>query len=358
MTAKFANQISLGVDARSLTGKLSGIGRYVHETLLALDALDPAINVTLYCAPSRPSMDLLPSWKVRTTRLPRQIALKLAFGPLARKDQVDVFWAPQTLTPWFLGKSPIVSTVHDLNHILAPETMSVVTRLAHKLWFNADVRRARAVLTNSHGTALRLREQLGIEAADVAYPGVSTHYHRTDSATTASVLRRHGLKHPYLLSVSTLEPRKNIPALIRAYQRLRQTRTMPELVLVGQKGWSTGEELLRGPGVRALGYVDQSDLPALYTGAAAFLMPSLYEGYGMPAAEARACGCIVMVTDIPELREAAEKDAIFIQPSEDGIADGILRALAAEPPSCRRTQGWEECAQHYARLFRAVAAKR
>ena len=108
------------------------------------------------------------------------------------------------------------------------------------------------------------------------------------------------------------EPRKNIPTLVKAYLQLRSQRSMPDLVLAGQKGWGSDESLLSGPGIRSLGYVEERDLPALYSGATAFLMPSLYEGYGMPAAEARACGCRVVATDIRELREAAGDQAIFV----------------------------------------------
>lgn len=354
-------ELHLGVDARSLCGRLTGIGRYVLETLLCLHEQRPDFRITLYCAPGPVTVRIPSEWRVRVIRLPRQVAVKLVFGTLARRDGVDVFWAPQTLIP--LGRRlPVVSTVHDLNHKLARESMSWITRWAHTLWFDGDVARASRIVANSRGTAERLRSMLGLRAHAIARPGVHPMFQPQSAHSIAKVRQKYGLTSQYFLNVATLEPRKNIPALLQAYRLLRTAKgeAVPDLVVVGQKGWNVDVDWHEFEGVHALGYVESEDLPVLYSGAVALIIPSIYEGFGMPAAEARACGCPVVATNIPELREAAGPDAIYIKPTVTGICEGLALALGDDrvPARPSRPFDWESCAKVYAEQFKAAARER
>jgi glycosyltransferase involved in cell wall biosynthesis len=250
-----------------------------------------------------------------------------------------VFWAGRTLHPRLGRRVRTISTVHDLNHVLVPETMQLSTRLSHQLWFEPDVRHADVVVANSQGTADRLRERYQLSAAAVIRPGLAKRFApSTDDAHDVGELRALGVRPPYLLTVATLEPRKNVESTFRAFMELRQSGQLShhQLVLAGANGWQN-QALDRAIedachlGVVRTGYVPNALLPTLYAHADAVLVPSLYEGFGMPALEARACGARVIVSDVPELREAAGSEAIVVAPTVAGIRDGIVRAVAGAP---------------------------
>lgn len=318
-------RLSIGVDARSLCGPLSGIGHYVHEVLKAIDEIAD-VQLHLYCAPKPPAIQLRADWRVRTVSMPRQVAVRTIFGRWAKQDKIDVFWAPQTILP--KGNFPKVVTVHDLNHILVPETMSWGTLLAHRLWFEGDVLKANRVVSNSSGTSERLVQYCGRHSNAEALPGIHPRYRPLVQNECVEVLSRYRIQANYLLAVGTLEPRKNIQTLVRAHASLYSAGLAPELILVGRMGWGKSLSSDSFPGVRLLGYVRDDDLPALFSAASAFVIPSLYEGYGMPAAEARACGVNIMATDIPELREAAGPGAVFVNSDEDSIREGLVKVIS------------------------------
>ena len=338
----------IAVDARSLCGPLTGIGNYVNEILKELGK-DERFQFLLYCAPHKPLIATPEAWLVRASRLPRQVALRTTFKYWAQKDNVDVFWAPQTLAPRM--QVPVVSTIHDLNYLLAPTTMSWGTKLAHKLWFNEDVRASRHLIANSFATAERLKNHLEVNVSAVARPGVSDNFCPASASAVYKAKLKYNLPSEYLIAVGTLEPRKNINALIEAHTPLFIDGKAPALVLVGRCGWKTDTRSFERPGLRLLGYVPDADLPALYSAAHALVIPSLYEGYGMPASEARACGCPVVATDIPELHESAGQDAIFITPTAEGISEGILLAAKTLRPAPIRLSSWSDAAKAYSKIF-------
>jgi glycosyltransferase involved in cell wall biosynthesis len=347
-------RIQVAVDGRPLCTPLAGIGNYVYETLNALSTLED-LDIKLYCAPGPPITPVPPSWGVRVTNLPRQVALRFSFSRWLSLDNPDVFWATQTLLPH--TNTQTVVTAHDLNHLIAPETMSWGTRLAHRLWYESDLARATRVVTNSQGTSERLQKHFGRKADAIATPGVSDRFRRLPISSCTMVLNRYRLRHrDFLFAIGTREPRKNLETLVGAHRALFEATLAPVLVIAGGKGW--GADLVESPSVRILGYVPEDDLPALLSSASALVIPSIYEGYGMPAAEARACGTRIVATDIPELHESAGPDAIFVAPSESGIKKGILEILnKQEPMRCHRPS-WRATATVYLTQFAELASLR
>lgn len=336
---------TIGIDARPLTGQLTGIGRYVLELCQALDTGLPHARFFAY-SPYPLSVSLPSSrW---TTRLPERAPtlmggyfwFKLLSPRLIARDRLDWFFGTRTLLPRLAPGVRTVSLAHDLNHLVVPRTMTPLNRLAHALYFRRDVRRATHVAANSEGTAGRLERYTDRKVDVVVAPGVAPQFiDFIDANEIARVRSVFGLDGPYLLSVATFEPRKNIGALIDAFLALKAEGQLRDhtLVLAGAGGWgqsALARRLEQGiPGIRRLGFVDDADLPSLYAGAEAFVFPSIYEGYGMPVSEALACRTRVVATDIPELREAAHGRAVLVAPDTAAIARGIEHALLLPRPT-------------------------
>lgn len=361
--------LRIGLDGDALRAPLSGVGHYVFNLCRELDSLMPEALFTAYSRLPAPAI-LLPSsrWKLRSEpvvalrRLPSFVWLKTRCRAMCAADRVEVFWAGRTLHPRLTGGVRTVSSVHDLNYLVVPETMQFQSRWSSRLWFRRDILTADCVLANSHGTAERIRKMVGAKVNDVVLPGVTSQFQPSQSVSEIEIpenLTRLGLKRPYLLSVATPEPRKNLDAVLRAFIDLKRDGKLSkhQLVLAGPTGWknrSLTERLddARAHGLVSAGYVPDELMPILYAGADALVFPSLYEGFGMPVLEARACGARVVTTDIPELREAGDEYVIYVQPTLEGVKAGILQAIdmPKPPPAVRRT--WTEAARVLARALR------
>jgi glycosyltransferase involved in cell wall biosynthesis len=234
-----------------------------------------------------------------------------------------------------LFRSPLVVTVHDLSFCREPG------------WHKADnvefslgavekaVKNATLLIAPSHFTAAELedlypqsrgRVRVVPEAVLPAYRPAS------DKAQVDEIKQRYGLERPYLLCVGTLEPRKNLVRLIKAFhQLLADGQKDFDLVLAGGSGWKTAEieEAINDPAgkgqVRRLGYVPGPRLPALYQGAYALAYPSLYEGFGLPVLESLSCGVPVITSLVASMPEVAGEAAIYVDPYDQ---EDINRALA------------------------------
>lgn len=200
--------------------------------------------------------------------------------------------------------------------------------------FARDVLRADTVLSISDGTAARLHSYLGRKADAIVRPSVDESFRPQGEDDISACRKIYGLSDPYILSVASWEPRKNLERLVSAFIEMKAQGLLGDrtLVLVGKRGckYRRLEYLLEHSGAKQvlpLGHVPDEHLPPLYGGADIFVCPSLYEGFGIPVLEARACGARVVASDIPELREAGGSDAIYAQPTTEGIRSGILRAV-------------------------------
>jgi glycosyltransferase involved in cell wall biosynthesis len=361
--------LRIGIDGDALRAPLSGVGSYIFNLCRELDALLPE---ALFIAYSRlpAAAVLLPSsrWRLRSEpvialrRLPSFVWLKTRGRSMCASDRVDVFWAGRTLHPRLDGGVHTVSSVHDLNYLIVPETMQFQSRWSSRLWFRGDILTADCVLANSYGTAERIRRMIGAEVSDVVLPGVTPQFHLSQSAREMEIpesLGRLGVKQPYLLSVATPEPRKNLDAVLRAYIDLKRGGNLSghQLVLAGPiGGWKNrvlkqrlGEA--RAYGLVLAGYVPDELMPLLYAGAEALIFPSLYEGFGMPVLEARACGARVVTADIPELREAGDEYVVYVQPTLDGVKAGIMQAIGLPKPPPGVGRAWKESARILARAL-------
>jgi glycosyltransferase involved in cell wall biosynthesis len=298
--------------------------------------------------------------------LNRGLWLTLLAGRLCRRDSLDIFWGAVTLLPILGQQVRAISTLHDLNHMVVPSTMRASDLWGRRLLYRRSLARANEIIANSRGTADRMRSAYGRTAAAIVRPGVSRRFTPQSREIVAACLSKYGLRRPYLLAVGTREPRKNFETLVATYLKMKSDGLLRthSLAMAGSRGWK--DKRLRAllkcgksQGVTILDYVDQNDLPALYSGAETMIFPSLYEGFGIPVLEARACGTRVVTTDIPELREAGGDEAIYVAPTPSGIREGIRAALdcAALPPPCREAMpSWKAGAATLAKVFKDANA--
>lgn len=232
--------------------------------------------------------------------------------------KVDIFHSSDWIQPPAFAKK--VTTVHDLIVYKYPQTSHphiIEVQKRRLYWVRRD---CDLVLADSLATKNDLVKILAFDPSkiEVVYPGVSNEYKPADDREIARVRQKYGLTGDYILTVGTLEPRKNLQNALEAFEYflkhpLITTRGKSiQLAIAGNLGW--GEKIEQSKSVRVLGYVEKKDLPGLYSGASVFLYPSLYEGFGLPVLEAMKCGCIVVTSERGSLKEVVGEAAILIDP--------------------------------------------
>lgn len=318
-----------------------GVGTYVRRLVPALAAADPSIEIALFharFAGTRPERWIRELW---VEELPWDIRLLYPSWALLGRPSLppslsgrDVLHAPNPVAVPPAGPGQrLVVTVHDLAFLIRPEAFPARWRLMYRAGLRRAVRRADALIAVSRHTAEDLIRRTRVDPAKVyVIPlGPSLPASGTD---VDEALGRLKVSAPYVLFNGTLEPRKNLVRLVRAYRRAVRASGLPHaLVLAGPMGWRS-QPLLRhveagGPGRIVLtGHLPAADLDALYRGASAFVYPSLYEGYGLPVLDALARGIPTIVSTASSLPEVAGEAAVPVDPSsEAGLADAIERVL-------------------------------
>jgi glycosyltransferase involved in cell wall biosynthesis len=275
------------------------------------------IKEALSGLPVQLRLPLLPraqTWRSSWSRLGRP-PVETVVGPF------DVFHFSDWMYPG--QRSGIrATTVHDLVPLRFPELVQARTRRMHGPKYENAARTCDRVFVNSQFTGREVAELLRVpeERIIVAYPGIDPRFHPEGECAD--------LGGPYVLAVSTLEPRKNLPALVAAFTLLRRRRPELTLAIAGLGGWE--ERPLEAAGVRLLGFVSDEELARFYRGAAAFAYPSRFEGFGLPVVEALACGAPAVVSSHPSLDEASGESAFRADPDDaEAFAQALERAIDA-----------------------------
>ncbi len=326
-----------------------GIGSYAYETLNGLYDLmkkNQTSNVTVYL-PTNPLEDLPleTSWWKYIILKPRSLwtFIGLPMGIMKSPQKPDVIFSPTHYIPRFLT-IPRVMSIMDMSYLEYPGLFKKkdLYQLVH--WTEYSVKRAKAVFTISEFSRNAIIKAYNIPSSRivVTYPG----FRMTTTIKKYSVQEVYNLHKPYILSVGTLQPRKNFSKLIEAFSLIKQLPDFKEyeLVIVGKKGWLY-EEILDSPkknnvesSVKFLDFVPDEHLPELYKQGACFVLPSLYEGFGLPVLEAMAYGIPIVVSNVSSLPEIAGDAGVMIKPEDtEDIAAGIKKALLEkQTPAGRR----------------------
>ncbi len=333
----------IAIDYTSAVRQRGGIGRYTRELVQALAALGPADDYVLLVAdrprhiavPASANFRLRWTWVSQPwlTRLWHRLGISLPVE--AFTGPVDIFHAPDFVLPPTRRTTRTLLTVHDLSFVRDPESAAPRLRAYLERVVPRSVACADHVLADSAATRSDLLTLYGAppEKVTVLYSGVSEVFRPVrDPTVLAAVCQRYGLRRPFVLSVGTVQPRKNYARLIRAFAQVRQTAELSDytLVIAGGRGWLDADIFaqVERSGVRDSvifpGFVAETDLPALYSAADLFAYPSLYEGFGLPLLEAMACGTPVVASNAASLPEVAGDAALLVDPTDEA---GLTRAL-------------------------------
>ena len=376
---------------------LTGIGRYAYELATRLplrDDIDELRYLGMWAwgrtlggleGDDRRASDTAPVSAVCLARLRRHMATKpwavevydhvseVWRSRLLRQGKGAVYHSPNYFLPAYDG--PKVATVHDLSIDRFPETHPSARRRYFELAFRRSLDRADGLITDSETVRQELIADYSVAPQRVTaiHLGVDASFRPHTPAELLPVLARHGLvRGQYLLSVGTLEPRKRLDQLITAYAGLpAPLRARFPLVLTGASGWLNERVrplIERGQAegwLRYLGFVPQADLPAIYAGAHAFAMISIYEGFGLPLLEAMASGVPVLTSDRSCMPEVTDGAALLADPDDVEAIRAQLARLIEDAPwrACAMDCGlaragvltWERCLAQTTEVYRSVA---
>lgn len=340
----------VALEVRALAGPAGGVVRYIRGLLAGLAAVRPTLPLILltdrrYHLPSVVAVPpsgvvLRPVWDLWS--LPRAVR-RLQPALLHRTKPAFV--------PRRQGFPPTIMTIYDVIPLENPETQTVPQRAYWRLSLPLAARSATHILTISEASKRAIRDRLGVppERITVTLPGLDASFVPSTPGALTALFDRLRLRRPYVLTVGTIEPRKNVDRLLGAFAQI--VEELPHtLIIAGRWGWKTravtaaaADPRLRGR-VRFLGRVPAPDLPALYGGADAFVFLSRAEGFGFPPLEAQACGTPVIVSDRGSLPEAVGSAAILVDPdNEAGVAAELRRLLsnrALQEDLRRRGRAW------------------
>jgi glycosyltransferase involved in cell wall biosynthesis len=329
--------MKIGIDISQIVYQ-TGVSRYTEQLVQHLLRLDKKNHYYLYGGSWRKKTFLTsfisqfkrPGVKGVVTSLSPTLADFFwnrwrLFGPEKNLGQLDVFHASNWAIPPV--KAQLVTTIHDLTFLKFPQSHTAYSVAVHTRHLQRAKQYAAAIITDSYSTQKDLIDQ-GVPAEKISVvhlaPAKIFRPIREQSKITA-IEQKYQLQKPFILSVGTQEPRKNLTRLIKAFSALNPRRL--DLVIVGKFGW--GERSRPVAGVKLLGFVPDEDLAVLYSAAKVFVYPSLYEGFGLPVLEAMACGCPVITSNVSSLPELGGSAVIYVNPRKIAkITQGIKQVLA------------------------------
>jgi len=364
---------TIAVDLRALVPEATGIGVYTRSLMLALARRGGARYVGMAHRPPRGAEELRAAGvELEHQAMPLGVAWQqLALPRRLGKGDVDLFFSPLGILP-LRCPVPSVVTVHDLTVLLLPETHRLKVRLSQLPFLRSTLDRATRVVADSRSTAEDLRVHFPQCAGRVRVicPGIDPDFQPGSPEAIAATREGLGCPDGYILYAGTLEPRKNLACLLDAWETLRdeEPETTPPLVLAGPYGWGSArlvrrlERVAARAPVQMLGRLCRQRLVEVFQGARIFAYPSLYEGFGLPPAEAMACGIPTVVSRASSLPEVVGEAGLTVAPDSPEELAGALRRLlrdgelAADLADAGRQQSrlftWERAAEAFEETFR------
>ena len=348
-------RIKILIDGKPLLNSLTGIGRYDYEISKSLDneKFDVFFDygfLSKEIISSKKSKDIsrLNSIKKGFIQILKKIfslfpvyfktkvrsALKKINENRLKNFKFDVYFQPNFI-PLDVKASNIVVTIHDLTFIKFREFHPADRIDFFEKFFFQSIKKATKIVAGSYTTKKEIMDTLGIDEnmIEVIYHGYDEDiFYPRDKVAQDAVKKELGIKEDFILFVGSIEPRKNLKTLIKAYNLLdKNLQDRFKLVIVGAKGWENSDIhalIKENENIEFLGYIDDENLAALYSGATAFVYPSVYEGFGIPPLEAMACGCPAILSGIEVFREIYQDSAMFFEVfNENDLKDKLLKVI-------------------------------
>ncbi len=356
--------MKIGIDVQSTQGKLTGIGYYT-KNLLENMKIAPEIELSYYRYPKETDLNTLERIYWENVSLPK----------LFKKDKPDILHITGFAGPLATGKTRKITTVHDLIGMIYPGNLAPVSRLYWQRWLPARVKNSRLIIAVSEHTKKDVVRLLGVspDRVRVTYLAANKSFrYISNRESLYEVLKKYGINSKYILSVGTIEPRKNYVNLIKAFA-LHLDKVKKEeikLVIVGRKGWAYNEclksaiELGIQRHIIFCDYVNDVDLPIIYNMAELFVFPSLYEGFGLPVLEAMCCGVPIICSNTSSIPEVTADAAVLINPLNiPAMADAIenvmsnvdlRKSLSGKAMRQSSRFSWEKTAQKTISVYKEV----
>lgn len=361
--------MNIGIDARNTGKKRTGIGIYIEKIVEELNKSDKENNYYLY---SDGEIDF--DFKLNTNfKKIENIGSKLKFyfgmPKLIQKDKIDVYWGTHYILPNKPKNVRFILTIHDLAIIKLKTVGSYKTTLMQKLFWKKSVKRADEIITISEATKKDIIEIYGVpeEKINVTYPGTNfeKQANEIEKKGIEEIEEKYKIKNtPFLFFLSTIEPRKNIETLIKAFDYIKENENLNlKLIIAGGLGWKYAnvlklyEESKYKDDIIMPGYITKKEKQYFYDNAICFVYPSLYEGFGLPILEAMAYKTLVVTANNSSLPEAGGEAAFYYENTLDKRALGkrILEVmnLSEEEKENKKQKGlvqvnkftWKECAE-------------
>jgi glycosyltransferase involved in cell wall biosynthesis len=372
---------TIGLNAHLLSSQTgyrrAGIHGYIYNLLGALPTAEPAWQYVAFVGEGHPPDH--PALHVRRSRINTATpSRRIVWEQLAQPWQLgglDLVHEMAFVAPVIMP-CPFVVTVYDLSFIRYPERLPRMRRLYLRLFTRLSCNRARRVMAISQSTADDLSRLLGIPPTkiDLAIPGIDERFKPLPEDEVEEWRRARGLPERFLLFLGTLEPRKNLPVLLRAYARLPSTeRARVHVVLAGGKGWMTDEidQAIEQGGISATvhraGFVADEELVWWYNAAEAFVYPSIFEGWGLPVGEAMACGKPVITSNVSSLPEVAGEAGVCLPPNSiEAWTEALARCISDPVWRADRSEAgrrwakqftWQQTAEQTIKSYRMALDK-
>lgn len=329
-----ADIIKIGINARYLQRKVTGIERYLLELIKNMTRLEPTKKFVLFFCGHEPVPDLqLPnnvdsyiSKRNTRNRIWRIVWEQYLLAKELRQKNIQLFHGPSFVVP--LAKPcKYILTVHDLSYYLYPESLTVATRLYFKFFLPHSLKKADKIIADSQSTKKDLIRLFKTpeDKINVIYLGIDKEiYALKNKSLLAQVRHKYNLPEKFILFIGMLSPRKNLPRMLNAFNILKKKGYPHKFVVVGAKGWlyesifaNVKKQNLQDE-VIFTGYVPDAELPAFYKLADLFLFTTLYEGFGLPILEAMASGCPVVTSTTSSMPEVAGDAALLVDPKNVG----------------------------------------
>jgi glycosyltransferase involved in cell wall biosynthesis len=252
--------------------------------------------------------------------------------------EIDIYHSPFYILPGLSNSQKVIVTIYDIFPILFPKFFPLTTRVAHLQRLNKIKRYCEndnvGIVTVSNHSKKDIVEKMGIpeEKIAVTHLGVQSIFNANPISDSKEILNKYNISYPFILSVGSINPRKNIERLLEAFTLMKKNNKLPhKLVLVGTSGWLNGKikaSIQGNKDIILIGIVPEDELPTFFQQADLFMFPSLYEGFGLPVIEAMACGAPVITSNCSSLPEIAGDAAVLVDPyNSKKISEAMLHIL-------------------------------